>query len=66
MRMPSVLQTWSAEYNHLFGIENEKSVDVEHRVADDLRNKQAGHADSDAVLKIKGLIRWVKLRQEHL
>ncbi len=63
------------EYNHLFGIENEKSVDVEHRVADDLRNKQAGHADSDAVLKIKGLIRWseakagafvVGCKEEHL
>ena len=46
------------EYNHLFGIENEKSVEVERRVADDLKNKKAGHPDSDAVLKIKGLIRW--------
>ncbi|MBA61616.1 MAG: glucosamine-6-phosphate deaminase [Planctomycetaceae bacterium] len=46
------------EYNHLFGIENEKSIEVERRVADDLKNKKAGHPDSDAVLKIKGLIRW--------
>jgi len=46
------------EYNHLFGIENEKSIDVERRVAEDLKNKKAGHPDSDAVLKIKGLIRW--------
>ncbi len=46
------------EYNHLFGIENEKSIEVERRVSEDLANKQAGHPDSDAVLKIKGLIRW--------
>ena len=46
------------EYNHLFGIENEKSIEVEKRVAEDLINKKAGHPDSDAVLKIKGLIRW--------
>ena len=46
------------EYNHLFGIENEKSIEVERRVSDDLANKQAGDPDSDAVLKIKGLIRW--------
>lgn len=46
------------EYNHLFGIENDKSIEVERRVSDDLANKHAGDPDSDAVLKIKGLIRW--------
>jgi len=48
----------ATEYNHLFGIENEKSIEVERRVREALTNKQPGEPDSDAVLKIKGLIRW--------
>ena len=32
-------------------------MEVERRVSDDLANKYAGDPDSDAVLKIKGLIR---------
>ena len=46
------------EYNHLFGIENDKSIDVERRVRESLNTKQPGEPDIDAVLKIKGLIRW--------
>ena len=46
------------EYNHLFGIDMQQSLDVEERVAKALKEKQPGVPDSDAVLKIKGLIRW--------
>ena len=43
------------EYNHLFGIENDKSMEVERRVSDDLANKHAGDPDTGCcpqVLKV--------------
>ena len=46
------------EYNRLFGIDEQKSRDVEAAVIESLRHKQPGQFDIDAVLKIKGLIRW--------
>ncbi|HND53530.1 MAG TPA: glucosamine-6-phosphate deaminase, partial [Pirellulaceae bacterium] len=46
------------EYNRIFGIETEKSNRLEHEVKDSFLRKQPGQPDIDAVLKIKGLIRW--------
>jgi glucosamine-6-phosphate deaminase len=46
------------EYNRLFGIDEKKSTEVESLVHDALTNKRAGQFDHEAVLKIKGLIRW--------
>lgn len=65
----------AAEYNRLFGIDEEKSTKVEQCVQEALRNKQPGEPDIDAVRKIKGLIRWseakfgaykVGCKEEHL
>jgi glucosamine-6-phosphate deaminase len=47
-----------AEYNRLFGIETEKSKQIEDAVNESLTKKQPGEPDIDCVLKIKGLIRW--------
>jgi glucosamine-6-phosphate deaminase len=46
------------EFNRLFQIDNERSVEVERRVMEALANKAPGQPDSDDVLKIKALIRW--------
>jgi glucosamine-6-phosphate deaminase len=46
------------EYNRLFGIDEEKSRQVERNVNKSLHHKQPGQLDIDAVQKIKGLIRW--------
>jgi glucosamine-6-phosphate deaminase len=63
------------EYNRLFGIDEEKSKQVEKIVAAALKAKKPGQPDIDAVRKIKGLIRWseaksgayqVGCREEHL
>ena len=63
------------EYNRLFDIDTERSMAIERRVLDSLRTKQPGQPDIDAVLAIKGLIRWgeakagalkVGCREEHL
>jgi len=47
-----------AEFNRRFDIETEKSVSIEQRVLDSLRNKEPGEPDSPDVLAIKSLIRW--------
>ncbi len=63
------------EYNKMFGIENTKSLAIEHQVCESLTAKAPGAPDSDAVLKIKALIRWSEAkdgalvcgcREEHL
>lgn len=63
------------EYNRLFGIDQEKSQQVESTVNETLARKVAGQLDDDVVLRIKGLIRWseakaaavgVGCREEHL
>ena len=46
------------EYNRLFGIDEEASLSVESAVNESLHNKKHGEPDSEAVRKIKGLIRW--------
>jgi glucosamine-6-phosphate deaminase len=47
-----------AEYNRLFGIDREKSLQVEAEVNRSLSTKTPGQPDSEAVLRIKSLIRW--------
>ncbi|MCA9224025.1 MAG: glucosamine-6-phosphate deaminase, partial [Planctomycetales bacterium] len=63
------------EYNRLFGIDQERSQAVEKEVPDSFVTKKSGQPDTDAVLKIKALIRWseakagaieVGCREEHL
>jgi glucosamine-6-phosphate deaminase len=63
------------EYNRIFGIDIESSKAVEQQVVTSLLQKSSGDPDIDAVLKIKGLIRWseakagafkVGSREEHL
>ena len=46
------------EYNRLFDIEHERSSQLEGEVNEALATKQPGQVDIDAVMKIKGLIRW--------
>jgi glucosamine-6-phosphate deaminase len=63
------------EYNRLFGIDQQRSKQVEETVFESLARKHAGDADIEAVQKIKALIRWgeakagafkVGCREEHL
>ena len=63
------------EYNRLFGIDRDKTQLVEQTVTEYFGRKQPGEPDIDAVLKIKGLIRWseakagaveVGCKEEHL
>ena len=63
------------EYNRIFGIDQQRSVELEDHVLNALASKQPGEPDSEAVLKIKALIRWgeaksgaaaVGCREEHL
>ena len=46
------------EYNRLFGIDQDRSHEVEQAVADSLSDKRAGEPDAECVAKIKSLIRW--------
>jgi glucosamine-6-phosphate deaminase len=50
------------EYNRMFGIDIDKSNEVERLVVDSLRNKPAGQPDIDTVLRIKGLMRWCEAK----
>jgi glucosamine-6-phosphate deaminase len=47
-----------AEFNRLFGIEQQKSREVLAQVAKSLASKKPGEPDTETVLKIKALIRW--------
>jgi glucosamine-6-phosphate deaminase len=47
-----------AELNRRFGIDVEKSPGLETEVLEALASKQPGDPDIDAVLELKGLIRW--------
>jgi glucosamine-6-phosphate deaminase len=44
-------------FNRIFGIENEKTADLEKRITDFLARKEAGQIDSEELLGVKGLIR---------
>jgi glucosamine-6-phosphate deaminase len=46
------------ELNRQFGIDEQKSPEMERQVLQALKDKQPGEPDTDAVLKIKELIRW--------
>jgi glucosamine-6-phosphate deaminase len=50
------------EYNRLFEIDQQRSQDVRATVREGLRNRQPGQPDHEAILKIKGLIRWSEAR----
>ncbi|MDX1927753.1 MAG: 6-phosphogluconolactonase [Pirellulaceae bacterium] len=50
------------EYNRLFGIDQQKSLEVQQQVRDGLCNKEPGQPDHETILKIKGLIRWSEAR----
>ena len=64
-----------AEFNRLFTIDQEKSLEVERQVHQSLGKKAPGEPDSATVLAIKALIRWSEAkagalvcgcREEHL
>jgi glucosamine-6-phosphate deaminase len=48
----------AAEFNRIFGCDLQRVKEVESQVMAALRNKRSGEPDTDAVLKIKALIRW--------
>ena len=50
------------EYNRLFGIDEQKSQEVETQVRQSLETKKPGQPDHDTILKIKSLIRWSEAR----
>ncbi|MCA9192529.1 MAG: glucosamine-6-phosphate deaminase [Planctomycetales bacterium] len=50
------------EYNRLFGIDEQKSKQVQTEVWQGLQNKQPGQPDHETILKIKSLIRWSEAR----
>ncbi|MFO1063635.1 MAG: glucosamine-6-phosphate deaminase [Pirellulales bacterium] len=50
------------EYNRLFGIDQQKSVEVESEVRQALETKKPGQPDHETILKIKALIRWSEAR----
>ncbi|MGN6544184.1 MAG: glucosamine-6-phosphate deaminase [Aureliella sp.] len=50
------------EYNRLFGIDQQKSQEVESEVRQSLEKKQPGQPDHETILKIKSLIRWSEAR----
>ncbi len=50
------------EYNRLFGIDHQRSMEIEHEVRTAISHKKAGQPDPDTILKIKGLIRWSEAR----
>jgi glucosamine-6-phosphate deaminase len=50
------------EYNRLFGIDQQKSQEVETEVRQALEKKNPGQPDHETILKIKSLIRWSEAR----
>ncbi len=48
---------FATEFNRRFGIDDERSQELEHHVERFLRNKRPGQVDSPLVQEIKGLIR---------
>ncbi|HVX60488.1 MAG TPA: glucosamine-6-phosphate deaminase [Pirellulales bacterium] len=63
------------EFNRLFGVDQDKSLEVERQVQQSLAHKTPGEPDCQTVLAIKALIRWSEAkagaivcgcREEHL
>lgn len=50
------------EYNRLFGIDEQKSREVQAQVHEGLRSRTPGQPDHATILQIKGLIRWSEAR----
>ncbi|MFN5850761.1 MAG: glucosamine-6-phosphate deaminase [Pirellulaceae bacterium] len=50
------------EYNRIFEIDHQKSLDIEQQVEQSLASKQPGQPDPEVVLAIKSLIRWSEAR----
>ncbi len=50
------------EYNRLFGIDEQKSHELQQLVRQALRHREPGQPDHECVLKIKALIRWSEAR----
>jgi glucosamine-6-phosphate deaminase len=50
------------EFNRLFGIDEEQTLQLKERVQSFLRSKKPGQPDSEDLLKIKGLIRTTEAR----
>jgi glucosamine-6-phosphate deaminase len=50
------------EYNRLFGIDEQKSREVQSQVHEGLRGREPGQPDHATILQIKGLIRWSEAR----
>lgn len=48
---------FAAEFNDLFGIEKQRTTDIENHIEQFLKNKRPGQVDSEQVQKLKGLIR---------
>ena len=48
---------FAGEFNRMFGINQEQSDKIEAHIEEFLKNKKPGQVDSEAVQKIKGLIR---------
>ncbi|GIW97757.1 MAG: glucosamine-6-phosphate deaminase [Pirellulaceae bacterium] len=50
------------EYNRLFSIDQQKSLEVQKEVHDGLTKKRPGQPDNEAIQRIKALIRWSEAR----
>ncbi len=50
------------EYNRMFGIDHQRSVEIEREVKSGISEKMPGQPDHETILKIKGLIRWSEAR----
>ncbi|WP_428390126.1 glucosamine-6-phosphate deaminase [Mucisphaera sp.] len=48
---------FAAEFNKLFGVQDDKAAQIEAHIEEFLRNKQPGQVDSPEIQKLKGLIR---------
>ena len=48
---------FAAEFNKMFGIDQEQTLNVENHIEEFLKNKKPGQVDSEETQKIKGLIR---------
>ena len=48
---------FAAEFNKLFGIDQEQTLNIENHIEEFLKNKKPGQVDSEETQKIKGLIR---------
>jgi len=48
---------FASDFNHLFGIDNKRTDEIEHHLDEFLKHKEPGQVDSDIVQKVKATIR---------